>query len=396
MPATNPVLIVGAGPVGLVAAASLLRVGIPVLVLEAGPVISQEMRASTFHAPTLDMLDDLGAAKGMIAQGLIGPRVQYRTRDHSLIAEFDFGILADVTRHPFRLQCEQFKLTRILHDLMQGQPGYDIRFNAEVAEVIDHGDGVEAVLADGGRVAGSWVIGADGAHSVVRKSADIDFEGFTWPERFLVLSTEFDFATLIPGLADVSYYADPEEWFFLLRVPGLWRAMFPVRAEVPDDVIMTEAFGRARFARIVAGRDDYPVRHRTLYRVHQRVAQSFRRGRVLLAGDAAHINNPLGGMGLNGGVHDAVNLTGKLAQVMRGEADEALLDLYDRQRRGVTVEHVQRQTIMNKKNLEASTPEDQADFRRRMAEAASDPTKAHAQLIGMSMIGSLRRAAEII
>lgn len=395
MPETKPVLIVGAGPVGLVAAASLLREGIPVLVLEAGPVISQEMRASTFHAPTLDMLDDLGAAKGMIAQGLIGPRVQYRTRDHALIAEFDFGILADVTRHPFRLQCEQFKLTRILHDLMQGQPGYDIRFDAEVTEVIDHGDGVEAVLADGSRIAGSWIIGADGARSAVRKSAGIAFEGFTWPERFLVLSTEFDFATLIPGLADVSYYADPEEWFFLLRIPGMWRAMFPVRADVPDEEIMTEAFGRARFARVVAGRDDYPVRHRTLYRVHQRVADTFRRGRVLLAGDAAHINNPLGGMGLNGGVHDAVNLTGKLAQVMRGEAAEGLLDLYDRQRRGVTVEHVQRQTIMNKKNLEAATPEDQADFRRRMVEAAADPAKAHAQLIGMSMIGSLRRAAEI-
>jgi 3-(3-hydroxy-phenyl)propionate hydroxylase len=395
MPETKPVLIAGAGPVGLVAAAALLRAGIPVVVLEAGPGISTEMRASTFHAPTLDMLDDLGAAQGMIRQGLIGPRVQYRTRDHSLIAEFDFGILADVTRHPFRLQCEQFKLTRILHDLMSGQPGYDIRFHAEVADVVDHGDGVEAVLADGSRVAGSWMIGADGAHSAVRKAAGIAFDGFTWPERFLVLSTDFDFATLIPGLADVSYYADPEEWFFLLRVPGLWRAMFPVHADVPDDVVMSEAFGRARFARVVEGRDDYPVRLRTLYRVHQRVAETFRRGRILLAGDAAHINNPLGGMGLNGGVHDAVNMVGKLVQVMRGQADDALLDLYDRQRRGVTVEHVQRQTIMNKKNLEAATPEDQADFRHRMAEAAGDPAKAHAQLIGMSMIGSLRRAAEI-
>lgn len=395
MPETRPVLIAGAGPVGLVAAASLLREGIPVLVLESGPVISQEMRASTFHAPTLDMLDDLGAAQGMIARGLIGPRVQYRSRDHSLIAEFDFGILSDVTRHPYRLQCEQFKLTRILHDQMTGKPGYDIRFNAAVEHVVDHGDGVEAVLADGSRVRGSWIIGADGAHSAVRKAAGIGFEGFTWPERFLVLSTDFDFGSIIPGLADVSYYADPEEWFFLLRVPQFWRAMFPVRPEVPDEEIMTEAFGRARFARVVQGRDDYPVKLRTLYRVHQRVAETFRRGRILLAGDAAHINNPLGGMGLNGGVHDAVNLVGKLVQVMRGEADDSLLDLYDRQRRGVTVEHVQRQTIMNKKNLEAVTPEDQADFRRRMAEASSDPAKAHAQLLQMSMIASLRRAAEI-
>ncbi|WP_424814056.1 FAD-dependent oxidoreductase [Roseococcus sp. YIM B11640] len=393
--AADPVIVAGAGPVGLVAAASLIREGIPVTVLESGPTISQEMRASTFHAPTLDMLDDLGAAKGMIEQGIIGPKLQYRQRDQKLIAEFDFGVLADVTRHPYRLQCEQFKLTRILHDLLKDKPGFSIAFNAQVSGGTDHGDHVEAVLEGGTRIRGSYLIGADGARSAVRKASGIEFEGFTWPERFLVLSTEFDFATIIPGLADVSYYADPEEWFFLLRVPGVWRCMFPVAPEVSDEEIMTDAFARARFARIVAGRDDYPVKHRTLYRVHQRVAETFRKGRILLAGDAAHINNPLGGMGLNGGVHDAVNLVEKLARAIRGEAPEAELDHYVRQRRGVTIEHVQRQTIQNKKNLEAKTPEDQADFRNRMAEAASDPAKAHAYLLGVSMINSLRRAAEI-
>lgn len=395
MPDTKPVLVVGAGPVGLVAAAALIREGIPVMVLEAGPTISEEMRASTFHAPTLDMLDDLGAARGMIEQGLKGPILQYRQRDQKVIAQFDFGVLADVTRHPYRLQCEQFKLTRILHDLLVGKPGFSIRFYAEVVDAIDHGDHVEAVLADGTRIEGSYLIGADGAHSAVRKAMEVGFEGFTWPERFLVLSTEFDFTSIIPGLADVTYYADPEEWFFLLRVPSAWRCMFPVAADVSDEETETDEFARARFARILAGRDDYPLKHRTLYRVHQRVAETFRKGRLLLAGDAAHINNPLGGMGLNGGVHDAVNLVEKLARIIRKEAPDAELDHYVRQRRGVTVEHVQRQTIQNKKNLEAKTPEDQADFRARMEEAASDPAKAHAYLLGVSMINSLRRAAEI-
>jgi 3-(3-hydroxy-phenyl)propionate hydroxylase len=231
---------------------------------------------------------------------------------------------------------------------------------------------------------------------VVRKAAGISFDGFTWPERFLVLSTPFDFKQLIPDLADVSYYADPEEWFFLLRVPGVWRAMFPVRAEISDEETMTEPYARARFSRIANGRDDYPIRHTTLYRVHQRVAASFRRGRLMLVGDAAHINNPLGGMGLNGGVHDAVNLVEKLACVIRGEAGEELLDLYDRQRRGVTVEHVQRQTIQNKQDLEARDPVAHQRFRTRLADAASEPTRQHAHLLGMSMINSLRRAAEIV
>ena len=382
------VIIAGAGPVGLVAAAALVRRGIAVTVLEAGPGISTEMRASTFHAPTLDMLDDLGAAAEMVRQGRVGPKLQYRRRDHSLIAEFDFGILADVTRHPFRLQCEQFKLTRILHDMLREKPGYDIRFNATLTQAHDHGDHVEVVLESGERVTGDYLIGCDGARSATRRAAGIAFDGFTWPERFLVLSTEFDFASVIPGLADVSYYADPEEWFFLLRVPGVWRAMFPVRGDIADEVTLTEGFGRARFRHVGIGRDDLPVTHRTLYRVHQRVAETFRRGRILLAGDAAHINNPLGGMGLNGGIHDAINLCDKLAS--GGD-----LDRYDRQRRGVTTEHVQRQTILNKQNLEAQSPSEQAAFQTRMAEAAADPTKAHDFLLGASMIKSLRRAEEI-
>jgi len=400
MAEVKPVLVVGAGPVGLVAAAELIRHSVPVIVLEEGAELSGEMRGSTFHAPTLDMLDAYGAAARMVEQGFVAPLMQYRRRDHGVIATFDFGVLADVTRHPFRLQCEQFKLTRILHDILKDKPGFSIRFGAKVASVTDEGSHAVAVLEDGARIEASHVIGCDGAHSAVRKSAAIPFEGFTWPERFLVLSTPFDFRSIIPDLADVSYYADPEEWFFLLRVPGgepggLWRAMFPTAPELSDEEILSAEFARARFARIKAGRDDYPTRHRTLYRVHQRVADTFRKGRILLAGDAAHINNPLGGMGLNGGVHDAVNLGEKLARVWHGDAADTVLDHYDRQRRGVTVEHVQRQTIANKQNLEAKEPAAQAAFRERMADAASDPAKAHAYLLQVSMINSLRRAAEI-
>lgn len=392
---TRPVLIAGAGPVGLVAAASLVRHGIPVTVLEAEAELPVELRASTFHAPTLDMLEALGAARPMIAQGLVAPKVQYRNRDHSLIAEFDFGTIADLTAHPFRVQVEQYRLTRILADLLAGQPGFTLRFRARLEGCEDRGDHVRVTLADGEALEADWLIGADGARSAVRQGAGVGFEGFTWPERFLVLSTPFDFAQAIPGLADVSYYADPEQWFFLLRVPGLWRAMFPIGAEASEAEIASDAYAASLMSRILAGRGGYDIRHRTLYRVHQRVAETFRRGRVLLAGDAAHVNNPLGGMGLNGGVHDAVNLAGKLAQVIQGEAPDTLLNRYDRQRRGVTVEHVQRQTIANKQNLEARDPAAQQAFRDRMRETAADPARAHAHLTGMSMIGSLRLAEEI-
>ena len=391
-----PVLIAGAGPVGLVAAASLQRLGVPTIVLEAEAQLPPELRGSTFHAPTLDMLDELGAAKAMIAEGLVAPHLQYRDRAAGdVIAEFDFRILGDVTRHPFRLQCEQYRLTRILTGIVADKPGCEIRFGARVEGVRDEGDAVSVTLADGTALRGAWLIGADGAHSVARRAAGLEFEGFTWPERFLVLSTPFDFRSLIPDLRDVSYFADPVEWFFLLHVPGLWRALFPTNAETSEEEIMSADFAAARMAGIVPGRAGYEIRHKTLYRVHQRVAERFRRGRILLAGDAAHINNPLGGMGLNGGVHDSVNLAGKLAAVWHGEAADDVLDLYDRQRRTVCVEHVQAQTIRNKEVLEAKDDRARQAFRDRMRETAADPARAHAFLVQASMIGSLRRAAEI-
>jgi 3-(3-hydroxy-phenyl)propionate hydroxylase len=290
---------------------------------------------------------------------------------------------------------EQYKLTRILAGLLAGTPGFTLRFGARLDGAEDLGERVRVRLADGASLEGAWLIGADGAHSAVRHSAGIAFEGFTWPERFLVLSTPFDFAAAIPGLADVSYYADPEQWFFLLKVPGLWRAMFPVGPEVAEDDVMSDAYAERCMARVIAGRGGYDIRHRTLYRVHQRVAARFRLGRVLLAGDAAHINNPLGGMGLNGGVHDAVNLAEKLAEVVHGRAGDDLLDRYERQRRGVTIEHVQRQTIANKQNLEAASAADQAAYRARMAAIAADPARTRDYLAGISMITGLRRAAEI-
>jgi 3-(3-hydroxy-phenyl)propionate hydroxylase len=236
------------------------------------------------------------------------------------------------------------------------------------------------VATDGGteRIAGSYVIGCDGGRSVVRKLAGISFEGFTYPEKFLKVATPFDFATVNPNLTLRNYFADPDEWANVFKVngerpPGLWRVIVPIPFEESEEAALAPDRVEARLQKFFPKAGRYPVEYVNVYGVSQRVASTFRRGRVLLAGDSAHVNNPIGGMGMNGGIHDAVNLAEKLALVWRGEADETLLDLYARQRRHAAVEYVQAQTIANKKLMEERDPRTRAaslDELRRTAEDA--------------------------
>ena len=388
------VFIAGAGPVGLVAAANLVRNGVPVKVFEAGPELSEESRASTFHPPTLDMLDRLGAAQPLIAQGLLAPQFQYRSKRHGVLAQFDFATIADTTKHPYRVQCEQSRLTRILYDQLRRKPQFELQFHSRVVGVTQSEDRVTVSIERNGLSethSGPWLIGTDGARSEVRRSLGIDFAGFTWPERFLVVSTPFDFRNLIPDLVAVSYICDPRRWHFLLQIPGLCRVMFPVAPSESDELALAPQFAQSLMAAIVPGISNYEIAHVTLYRVHQRVAATFRLGRAFLVGDAAHINNPLGGMGMNGGIHDALNLTERLVEVWRGTTPESELDRYDRQRRLVTLEYIQKQSIQNKRNLES----DGTEFKQELGEIVADARRTRDYLLRVSMIASLRRAQEL-
>ncbi len=393
-----PVIIAGAGPVGMVAAADLVRQNIPVLVLEKSADLSSESRASTFHPPTLDMLDDLGFAKELVAQGLKAPTVQYCNSEDGVLGTFDFAAISDLVRHPFRLQAEQFKLTRIILEGLKDNPLFTIAFNSEVKSVAQTDDAVQIVVSgEGGDKAFEcdWLIGADGANSIVRRDQNIGFEGFTWAERFLVMTTPVDFTALRPGVSSVSYVADPERWHFLLRILGAWRVMMPVAAEMSDEEALSKEHVEASIRRVVPAGVEAPILHTTLYRVHQRVADNFQKGRTFLAGDAAHINNPLGGMGMNGGIHDALNLTTKLGPVINGTADQRILADYDLQRRAVTMKAIQGDTIRNKKNLEAKDEADRARFRDDIRAAATDPEKGRQLLRRIAMLDSLDHAASL-
>ncbi|MGE0747989.1 MAG: FAD-dependent oxidoreductase [Rhodospirillales bacterium] len=392
------VLIAGAGPVGCVAALHLARNGVKVTILEACDDLPEDLRASTFHPPTLDMLGELGLVDKLIAQGIICPVWQNRDTQEGIVAEWDLGVLKDDTAHPYRVQAEQFRLTRIAAAVLRTMPEVTFRFGARAAAVTQDADGVtlEVETAEGTeRLRGAYLIAADGASSVIRKGLDIDFPGLTFPELWLVVSTPYDFGKRFERLAPIAYVADPENWFVFVSVPGLWRLLFPTRPGETAESILQEETIQSRIQFYCPKDGPYDIVHRTAYAVHQRVAASYRSGRVLLAGDSAHINNPLGGMGMNGGIHDAVNLAEKLVAVLRGEADAALLDRYERQRRPIAVEYVQAATLRNKALLEEKDPAKRRARHDELRRIAEDPQRAREFLRQSSMIAALEKAATV-
>jgi 3-(3-hydroxy-phenyl)propionate hydroxylase len=394
------VLIAGGGPVGLLCAWILGRRGIAVRLFDNNDGLQADPRAATTHPATLDLLAESGLADDMARVGLVAPIFQFWDRpSNRLVAEFDHSILANDTQHPFVVQCEQFKTSRLLLERVQKLSNVEVLFDHEVIDLRQTADAVSIDVRGPEGIkthSGVYIIGADGGRSTVRKCSEIPFKGFTWPERFIVLTTPFDFEAR-RGYSYRSYFAEPGAWCNCFKVsadgpPGLWRTVFPTEPSQDDESLMSDAEVQNRLQRFFPDEQPYEIIHRNLYVTHQRVATTFRKGRVLLAGDAAHVNNPIGGMGLNGGIQDAVNLGGKLIEVLLEGQSDRLLDLYDFQRRTVAVEFVQEQSIANKKRLEESDPAMRQKNLDELSRIAADPGRARQFLLRTAMIASQRRA----
>ena len=395
------VLVVGGGPVGFALALKLALAGVDVALIEGAKKVNDDPRAGTIHPPTLEMFDSIGMAEPMMSKGIVVHNYQYRDRRAGIVADFDLGALRDDTPFPVRLMLEQHKVCEILRARLEAAPNAEVLFDHRLVSLDQRDEGVVAQIdAPEGRRAfeAAYVVGCDGGRSGVRKSMNVSFDGFTYPERFLILSTRYDFARL--GYAFTNYVSDPEEWYALFKVPGaddagVWRVVSAADAGAAPEAIFDEAAVQGRLRAFVDIGVDHDVVHRNLYDVHQRVASSYRDGRLLIAGDAAHINNPLGGMGMNFGLHDAFNLADKLTRVLLNGEDDALLDLYDRQRRTVAREYLQQQTIENKNNIEQKDPVRRGEFQARLRSIAADRRRLRDFLLRGCMIEGVRRAASI-
>lgn len=392
------VVIAGAGPVGTVAAYLLAVQGVSVVLLEAGRDCALDLRASTFHPPTLEMLDQFGITDKLIQMGLMAPVYHFRERQSGEVIDFDMSELADVTRYPYRVQCEQYHLARMLSEGVQQQDGAEVLFNHRVvafeqnaSEVTVYAENAHSIIA----IKADFLIAADGASSIVRKWLGTEFDGFTYPEKFLCYTTTEPLEQHFSNLAYVNYVSDPEEWMVLLRVPSLWRVLVPAAQETPDEELLADGNKIDVFNRLTGEGERIVTHHRTIYRVHQRVATSFRHNRVLLIGDAAHLNNPIGGFGMNSGIHDAFALGEKLVSIYQHGADaDIALDAFDAKRRRTTREFTQAQTIRNLQYLDAGKGGEHELRKREMMETRSDPVRRRAFLLRQSMIECLQQEKE--
>ena len=401
---SNRVIVIGAGPVGLCLSLALAQEGVPVCLIEAlgdHNFLEQVPRAGTNHPATLELLQRVGLYDKLEPRGIIAPLFHYWDRpEGKLVAEFDHALLKDDTRFPYVLQCERIKIVEEALKLVKAHPGIELRLSTEFTAFSQTADGVTVQVTnpagESEAIAGSYLVSAEGARSIVRKDLDIEFEGFTYPDRTLNIEVAYDFRT--HGYTERNYISDPDEWSNLFHwkgPPDRWRVHFPTAPDADETALTRPDALQARLQRFLPIGKAFDIVGSNLYVVHQRVAKKFRAGRAVLAGDSAHVNSPIGAMGMNSGIHDAFNLAEKLVSILRGEADADVLDRYERQRRHVALQHTQAQTMRNKRLLTEKDPAVRRKNHDELRRTAEDPKLARAFLLRSSLIESLREAAQI-
>lgn len=383
---SSSVIIAGAGPVGLATAFGLAKAGVDVTVLDKEHAVSTAPRAMAYLYPVLDGFERLGILDDLRAEGVHGEGMNLI--DHETGEHFPqtLDAIAGLVPHPYTLHLGQDQVSRILLRHLAAHPNAEVRYGTEVTSVVPDGEDVRVAATgpDGETVLlrAGWVIGADGANSAVRESLGLGFDGFTWPDRFISTNIRYDFAA--QGLRPANWRIDPVYGAVIAQITsaGLWRFTFRESDELPLDGL--EERIHEHFATALPGRGEYELVQYAPYRMHQRAAGAFRVGRVLLAGDAAHITNPIGGLGLTSGFLDSFVLTEALAAVIAGTADDSVLDAYAEQRRRIFLDIVSPAATANKRMVfDPPAGEGKDALLSRLRELSRDAAERRADLLGM-------------
>ena len=283
------ILIVGGGPVGLFAAVRLVGFGIPVTLIDKSPNVSDDIRASTIHPPSLEMMEPYGITDEILETGIKVRQWQIRNHSTGDKVIFDLGNISDETDYPYRVQFEQSKICMIMDRKLKANPLAEIRYETEFVSLIEKDDGItiEVKTAQGPeKIFGQFLIAADGGNSPIREYLGLAFEGSTYPEKTVLVTTPFPFHEHIEGLSSVSYCWEEDGNFSLLQLPNQWRASLYFPENMSTDDALADQHIQKKLHDICPIEDSYEILDKRVYRVHQRIVSRYDHGRIALAGDA--------------------------------------------------------------------------------------------------------------
>jgi len=349
-----------------------------------------------------DYADSGGRRSRDLAQALVesGTRArhwQYMIHGTEQRAVFDLDVISDQTQFPYRLQCEQFRLTRLIEKTYRQHPRFELLLEHQVIGVQVMGDQVFVTVGGPtGQVVHttSWLIATDGGKSSVRRLMGLPFEGSVFPKTSITLVLDYPFQEAVPDLLDVNYVWTENAHYSLMRIRDLWRFSYSPDQEQSVEEALSEPLAQKTLQSVFPNSNPYSLLQRNYYTLHQRCLSSFRVGRVLFAGDSAHLNSPAGGMGMNSGLHDAHCLIEHLLPVMEGENDK-LLDRYSRRRRTIAIDEVQRLSARNYRLHRETDPEKRQEIWKDLQDTVGDQERMRAFLLDASMIRSRQREQEI-
>ena len=344
------VIIIGGGPVGFISALGLARAGVRVSVIEAEPEIIKSPRAAVYFWSVLEGLGRLGILNESEAAGVRKQDYTYLVRSTGERIEYSMEVLGGHTPHPYNLHLSQDRLAGIAMRKLQQLSNATVRFGTRLEKLQQDADGVTLSVVterETEELRTRWVIGADGAGSTVRRQLGLSFDGITWPERFVATNVHCDFER--HGYARATFVIDGRfgAVIVILSNEGLWRCTYMEDATLPEETFL-ERLPHV-YQTILPDHGSYRLERASPYRMHQRSAERYRVGRVILAGDAAHITNPTGGLGLTSGLLDGYALYPALAAIVLEGADDEVLDRYAAARREVFVNRVSPQASANKR-----------------------------------------------